>query len=439
MAYVPPDKPLGEFTDEERDAFIAELKRRTSPEDWETLKTAASAYVETAKALSEYSESIEEIKNTLLSGEESIASVLGNLSNLIPDADSTSVASTEEIEEVALAQYQTDSSYENHSLMAKAISNGLMSLAMGEPEYKLTPKGGKSKEGYTLTGSAKHAAAFISLNGNGEILIDALETVQTLKKDPKACAFVYNGRIWFTVNTILQEMRRTAAGTVNGRDNKKQRELVNAALHAASGMQIVGTDPQGRAINTTYVLNAELRDEVKFRGKVYISVWGFPIDSWTLNDYANELGHSWNYPLLNMKKPLTIDQAWIDRYLKDLLNEARSKLYATDANNEPKKRRRTTWKVERLWDGIFELAYPAKQPNSRQKANLVKQFETVLTVLAKMDGKGELRDGMPLYITAHSERDGSRGRGKGAWVKLVIQCSSSFKAFSEGDVNLTGE
>lgn len=443
MPYTPPDKPLGDFTAEERGAFIAELKRRTSPEDWEKLKTATRAYVETARALSEYSESLEDLKNRLLDGDP-IASVLGSgvlgaLVNLLPDTDGTNIAGTDEIEEVALAQYATHEQYENHSLMAKVFNDGLMSIAMGEPEYTLTPKSGKSKEVYRLTGSAGSASTFISLNGNPEILKAVLETVRTLKQDAKAAEFVYNGRVWFTVNTILQEMRRTTAGTVNGKDNRKQRELVDAALLAASSMQIVGSDPTGKPIDTTYVLNAERRGKVTFRGEVYTNVWGFPIDSATLNDYANELGHSWNYPLLNMDTPLTMDQAWINRYLKDLLNEARGKLYTTGKDGEPNKRRRKTWKVERLWGRIFELAHPAKQLSSRQKANLVKQFETVLTALAKMDGKGELRDGMPLYITAYSERDSSRGRGKGAWVKLVIQCSTNFKAFSEGDVNLTGE
>ena len=41
-----------------------------------------------------------------------------------------------------------------------------------------------------------------------------------------------------------------------------------------------------------------------------------------------------------------------------------------------------------------------------------------------MEVHGEMREGMPMSIAAHSERNPSRGRGKGAWEKLVITCLS---------------
>lgn len=52
-----------------------------------------------------------------------------------------------------------------------------------------------------------------------------------------------------------------------------------------------------------------------------------------------------------------------------------------------------------------------------------------------MDAHNELREGRPMYIRAYSERDGQRGRGKGAWLNLVIEGST---VLHTPEVDLTG-
>ena len=66
--------------------------------------------------------------------------------------------------------------------------------------------------------------------------------------------------------------------------------------------------------------------------------------------------------------------------------------------------------------------------DSRQKRKLIGDFQAALIALAAMDARDKLHPGRPLYIHAYSEREAGRGRGKGAWVTLVIECTSTFHA-----------
>lgn len=331
----------------------------------------------------------------------------------------------DEPEEVTLAQYKTDAAFVNHSFALK-VFNGLYDIAFGAPYYEITPKKSGSAESYRLTASVDACSRFFyECGGNVEQLKDVLETVYMLRTDKRSGGFLCNGRVWFTVNTIVEEMRRTTGGTVSAKDYPNDRRIVDSALLAASGAQIVGTRPDGKPTNIMYALNAVRRDAVVFNGIEYHDVWGFIQDAATINDYAREIKQTHIYPLLMAKRPLTIDEAWVDRYLRDKLNIARGKLYKVSKNGTPciKSTRVRKYPIEISWDSIFETASPMKALNSRQKQKVVKTFEKILGLQAEMERKGEMREGMPLYIEAYSERDSTRGRGKGAWVKLVIECS----------------
>lgn len=331
-----------------------------------------------------------------------------------------------DVQTVVLARVKTDSEFVNHSLIAKAIE-GLQPIAFGESSFETSPKkGSKSKEHYKVTASSDACVNFFyNCGGNVEQLKDVAETVFNMRTNKSAQGFVYKGRIWFTVNSIVEEMRRTTAGTVEANKYENDRRLVDAALLALSGTQIVGTDPKGDPINVGYVVNAMRLEKVTYRGKTYFDVWGFAPDVWTLNDYAKEIGQAHSYPLLQSDKPMTIDEAWIDRYLKDVLNEARGRLYTKGKNGKIEKRKGvTSVKVKRLWDAIFEKASPLNPLDGRGKRRVVAAFEKMLKKQADMEVHGEMREGMPMSIEAHSERNPSRGRGKGAWEKLVITCLS---------------
>lgn len=332
-------------------------------------------------------------------------------------------------EEIALAQYKTDRVFANHSLSLKVL-NGIYDIAFGKPYYEIAPKGGKSGESYRLTGSVDAASRFLyEYGGNSELLKDVLETVHTLRTDRRAEGFLCNGRVWFTVNTIVEEMRRTTGGTVTAKNYPNDRQVVDAALTLASGAQVVGVKPNGDPMDVTYLINAVRRDRITFKETEYRDVWGFLPDAATINDYAREIGQAYSYPLLVSKKPLTMDEAWIDRYLRDVLNEARGRLYKVGKNKAPVVRsaRVKHYEKEILWDTIFKTASPMKEPSSRQKQKIVDTFEKVLKLQADMEKHGEMREGMPLYINAHSVRNASRGRGRGKWEKLVIDCSRELR------------
>lgn len=337
----------------------------------------------------------------------------------------------EEPEEVTLARYKTDNVFSNHSFIMKSL-NGIYDIAFNnkKPYYEISPKKEGSREKYRLTGSSDTASRFLyEYGGNSELLKDVLETVHTLRTDRRAEGFLCNGRVWFTVNTIVEEMRRTTGGTVTAKNYPNDRQVVDAALMFASGAQVVGVKPNGDPLNVTYLLNAIRRDKIVFNEAEYRDVWGFSVDATTINDYARDIDQYYCYPLLVSSKPLTISEAWVDRYLRDVLNEARGRLYKVGKNKAPVVRsaRVKHYEKEILWDTIFKTACPMKEPSSRQKQKIVDTFEKVLKLQADMEKRGEMREGMPLYINAHSERDASRGRGKGAWVKLVIDCSRELR------------
>lgn len=330
----------------------------------------------------------------------------------------------EEIPKVTLAQFSTTESFANHSLAMKTLE-GMVSIAFGKESsgsYELSPKKGKGGETYNLTANTQECAEFFAKDGgNVQIMGRILETVHAMIKDGRAADFTYKGRVWFTVTKILEETLRTQGGTVQGRKNVN-RKMVDDALLAASGARIKGTGPDGKTLNVEYFVNAIRRDVVMFNGAEYRDVWGFDIKGETVNDYANELGHTWNYPLLPIDKPLTVTQAGVERYLRDKMHEARARLYTSNGNIS----RTKSYKQTLSWPRIFKEFQPLPPMDSRQKKRLVTEFQNVLITLAGMDARDKLHPGRPLYINAYSERNAARGRGAGEWENLVIEYSSKF-------------
>lgn len=327
-----------------------------------------------------------------------------------------------EAELIPLAQVQESEQFINHGFIAKTL-RGITAIAYGEPEYILTPKGGKSKEVYRLRASEKTCSDYIKAGGNDELLLEVIDTVTQIIKDPQAEKYRVGNHVAITVNTIIQELLRTKGGTIEARKYKAQRQIVNAALLAATEIRIIATDPSGNELlNTLSPYKGEYRQEYRYKKHTYKDVWLFDVSAETYNDYSEEQGHTYRYPLLDMDRPLTLTESWIDRYLKDALNELRGKLYKSDGTKRPQK----TATVKRAWRDLFDkAAEPSKELTSRKKQSLVKDFQTILEVLAEMDARGELREGRPLYIKAYSERDASRGRGRGEWKNLIIEASSN--------------
>lgn len=346
----------------------------------------------------------------------------------------TTEGAPEDVIETRLATYKPNGIVTSHTLAMKAIE-GLKSIAYGETEYELLPRGGKSKERYVITASEEHCSKFfIDNGGNAEQLKKIAATAYTLSIDDKASSFEQDGRVWFTTNAIAEQLSRTTGGAISGKNAASTVALVDAGLLALSGAQLVGTDPSGKPTNVMYVVNAERREKVTYNGQVYTEVWGFtPKDS--VGNYSKLQGRNYRYPLLKSTKPLTVDETGYEYYLNELLNQLRGELYTTTKQGKPKPATKTRATVRRNYEtlradkiGIFQQFYPAKPPTSRQKRKLIEGLNKVLQELAAMEVHGERREGMPLSIEAYSERDPSRGRGGGAWDALVITASRNTHA-----------
>lgn len=343
-----------------------------------------------------------------------------------------------EAEAVPLAQYAKAEVFQNHDFSAKAI-DGLFNIAMGEPSYELSPRSGRSRERYTLTASEDACAKLFQVRGaNAEQVRAILGTVQSLIKNPRAAEFAHEGRVWFTVNRIAEELLRTDAGTIRAKDYPTVHDLVDAALEAASGAQIKGTSPDGATTKVVYLLDAVRLDKVMYNGETYSDVWGIAVSAETLAEYAEAKGHTYHYALPKRAKPFTLDTVWISTYLSDAMHEARGRLYTVSKNGRIGRRRGTnTVVLKRAWQGgersIFDLASPTRALNSRQKDKVVRAFEDELTNIVREESHGERHEGMPLYVRAWSERDGGRGRGKGAYRTLCLEVSTTFRAVRDGE------
>lgn len=347
-------------------------------------------------------------------------------------------AGNEQVFAVTLAQYAKAEVFQNHDFSAKTI-DGLFAIAMGEPSYELVPRSGKSKERYVLTASEDACTKLFQVRGaNAEQVRAILGTVHSLTKNPRAAEFAHDGRVWFTVNRIAEELLRTDAGTIRAKDNRTAHDLVDAALEAASGAQIKGTSPDGTTTKVVYLLDAIRLDKVSYNGETYRDVWGIAVSAETLAEYAEAKGHAYHYALPKRAKPFTLDTVWISSYLSDAMHEARGRLYSVNKRTGRITRRKGTNTVllKRAWqDGeraIFSLSSPTRELSSRQKDKVVRGFEDELTNIVREEAHGERHEGMPLYVRAWSERDGGRGRGKGAYRNLCLEVSTTFRAVRDG-------
>lgn len=331
---------------------------------------------------------------------------------------------------ITLAQYTISKHGVNHSFPMKILDDGMEAIAEGADSFPLRPRRGKSNEEWELTGSKKAFSQYLLAGGNADLLDVITSAVNDLVSDPKGEPFILNGRIWFSTNAIVQEIRRTKGGTTRAREGRSDTEIVDFGLVAASSAQIRGVSPSGKPTDIFYLFDAERRENYEYNGEVYKNVWGFLVNANTLDKYAKEIGHHHSYPLLDREKPMSLDEAEIQNYLLDLLHQARNDLYITDKNNRAKRRRNVSnTTISRRWDELFQRFYPMYDINhleSRKKKKVVDMFNKVLTELADMESHNELHKGRPLYITAWSDRDPGRGKGYGRWITLNIECSNCF-------------
>ena len=340
----------------------------------------------------------------------------------------------QETPEETLAPVKVSRPVTIHSLAMNTFDHVLEELFNSGGEVVVKPRRGRSMEEYRLSIVPAKASAYFAAGGNQEHIKCILETVHTLMSDRDAAAYESDGRVWFTVNTIVEEIRRTSCGTVEGRKFPHDVEVTDAGLLALSGMQMTGYSSNGDPTNVIYMFNAERMAQVKHNGRTFKNVWGFSKNCYTLGDYAAEIGQQYAYPLLESPAPMTRGEAEARRYLLDMLNQIRCKLYRVGRKGRITRTKEAEFTVSHSWSSIFEKLRPLAELRPEQKQKIVNEFQSVLERLADMDRKGNLRKGMPIYIEAHSTRVGNRGGGGGAWDKLVITGHAHFDAGLKVDI-----
>lgn len=326
-----------------------------------------------------------------------------------------------------------------HDFIMKAVTKGIEAIAYGEKSFILATSE-KSKEQITaeLVAPEKACAEFIAQhNGNGEIAARALETALHMRRDPNAVEFVKDGIVAVSVNKIYQEMTRTAEGTAKPTRYPKSVATVNAALVAANSAQIfVRDETTGEVANTLKLFPGNLHSDYTYKGVTYKNVWLIPDTGLTPMDYSEVNNHGYAYGLLP-GAPLTLEQTGMERWLRDQLNALRVQLYRIGKNGSiQRKRTRNTKPLKRSYygvngePGIFDHfnQKPGRTLTSKQKQNIVSKLDELLKRIAETEVHGQAREGMPMSITAYSERNAAKGRGAGEWVNLVIVATSETRA-----------
>lgn len=304
----------------------------------------------------------------------------------------------------------------NHSFYAKALK-GFEEIAFdGKGSFELAAKRGNRKA--VLFANPDLCARYIGNAGaNWPSALEIAVTVKQLLKKAGA-ELKAHGRIWLSLNTIIDNLTRTAQGVNTGaRRNDAFRKAVNDALFALSSSQIQICDDRGKPIALGYMFNAEYRETMLDpAGNVLKDVWGFmPIegDQDFLTLTARETTAR---PLLNCK-PFNLKNYWISQYLMGgVISEIRAKLYPARGKGLK------SYTATRSWNSVFDTAEPTtggEQLSSRKKNRVVCDVQDVLVAIAEEEAEQD----KPIYLQAKT----AFGTG-GKFVELKITGYKTYHA-----------
>lgn len=319
----------------------------------------------------------------------------------------------------------------DHSFALKVLQ-GIEQIAYsGKGQFELTSHKKGSKERTVLNITPEKCMDYIAHdNANWELCGRIVATVHNLLKQPEAIAKAEGGRAWITTATIIKELTRTAKGT-NSKltSNAEFKATVNDALAALSHASIETFDAKGKRIFLGSVFHCEYLETIKDKaGNVIYDAWSFDITNegtaWALFAEASTS----NTALLDIP-PLKATNAWMPQFIDGTIMSAlRAKLYPAHG----KGLKQFTYKTS--WNSIFDSADVKADGNIRPdvKKRIVKDFEAILTARAKTLAKEESK---PIWIQAKSTRDGSKGRGKGAWENLEV---TGYRTMRKLEIDLQG-
>jgi hypothetical protein len=319
----------------------------------------------------------------------------------------------------------------DHSFALKVLQ-GIEQIAYsGKGQYELASRKAGSKERTVLNIAPDKCSNYIAhANANWELCGRIVATVHKLLKQPKAIAKSNGGRAWITTATIIKELTRTAKGT-NSKlpTNDEFKKTVDDALAVLSNAQIEAFNAKGERIFLGSVFHCEYLKKIKDEaGNIIGGAWSF--------DTTNE-GTAWavfaeqgtsNTALLDIP-PLKATSAWMPQFIDGtIMSTLRAKLYPAHG----KGLKQFTYKAS--WNSIFDSADVKADGNIRPdvKKRIVKDFEAILMARAKTLAKEEDK---PIWLHAKSTRDGSKGRGKGAWETLEV---TGFRTMRKLEIDLQG-
>ena len=317
----------------------------------------------------------------------------------------------------------------DHSFALKVLQ-GIEQIAYsGKGQFELTPRKKGSKERIVLNITPEYCSKYIAHdNANWELCGRIVATVHKLLKQPEAIAKAEGGRAWITTATIIKELTRTANGT-NSKltKNKDYKNTVNDALAVLSHASIEAFDAEGERKFLGSVFHCEYLKVVKDKaGNVIQNAWSFDTTSegtaWAVFAEASTS----NTALLDIP-PLKATNAWMPQFIDGTIVSAlHAKLYPSRGKG-PKQ---FTYKVS--WNSIFDSADVKADGDIRAdvKKRIVKDFEAILIARAKTLANDKDK---PIWIHAKSNRDGSRGRGKGTWETLEV---TGFRTLKKLEINL---
>lgn len=320
----------------------------------------------------------------------------------------------------------------NHSFALKALKGYEAMAYSGESSYTLKAKSGKQKT--VLRANNELVAEFIGKDGaNSELAKRVAQIANELTRTPEAIAARLNGRVWISVNTIINELTRTTAGTnENLRRRAEYHDTVNACLRALSSSQFDIYSHDGNLSYSGYIMNAEYLAKITdTSGNVVRDVWGF-LDTESSRDFAELMALQVSRrPPLEMAKPLNANTVWMGQYLEgDAISAIRAKLYPGKGKSRGLKSHTETRSLQEL----FNAAEPLADGNleSRRKTQILKDLEKVLYAISKQERNAE----RPIWIQAKATRDGRTGRGLGRWDSLVI---TGYKTAHKCLIGLSGD
>ena len=326
---------------------------------------------------------------------------------------------------------------QDHTLPNKHLGNAIMHAAKtGKDHYTVAPRGGSSLEKWTIYCYPSVASEYLEAGGTPVLIELVKDTCEQLLRE-RDVDFSQDGHVWITVKKIVQELGTSKQGVLINR-NKELYEQVLIAMRALVSMRIGGHAPGGAGIEVV-ALNAPVYlGEYTYKGNTYRDAFGFPDPRFarrTLTKEAEDLGQVTWYDLPE-GKPLTPEEASVERIVRACMHEARNKLYKIEKNKKPKPKEKDTCTLTRSWGSIFKRLSPndGKDLRARQKDKIVAALEKVLREEAERERHGKIYEGAPLYVRAHSTFTAGKGRGKGAYEDLIIEVSRTTK---QPSINIT--